>query len=139
MRSLFDARGRDEEDKVFLFQGEFSGYAPERLRGTILKQEEHYATLKLIGVDLSPIVTHKRGTRIAMDMEVHFETRVPGKFNEPVILGKGKPIIFPTSRHPCRRSHTATSQHCYAPWLYKTQSRALSKKDIMCAPPALSL
>src|SRR5262249_3147776 len=95
MRSLFDARGRDEEEKVFLFQGEFSGYAPERLRGTILKQEEHYATLKLIGVDLSPIVTDKRGTRIAMDMEVYFETRVPGKFNEPVILGKGEAYYFP--------------------------------------------
>ena len=69
MRSLFDDRGREEEEKVFLFQGEFPGYAPERLWGTILKQEERYATLKLIGVDLSPIVTKKQGTRIAIDMD----------------------------------------------------------------------
>jgi hypothetical protein len=65
------------------------------VRGTILRKEERYSTLKLIGADLSPIVAKKRGKRIAIAMEVFFETRVPGKFNEPVILGKGEAFYFP--------------------------------------------
>ena len=85
----------DEGEKVVLFQGEFPGYEREPVLGTILRKEERYYTLTLIGADLSPIVAKKRGKRIAIDMEVFFETRVPGKFNEPVSLGKGEAFYFP--------------------------------------------
>jgi hypothetical protein len=100
MRSIFDdfdnMAWEDEGEKVFLFQGEFPGYEREPVHATILKQEERYYTLNLIGADLSPIVAKKRGKRIAIAMEVFFETRIPGKFNEPVVLGKGEAFYFPS-------------------------------------------
>jgi len=99
MRSIlddFDAmEWEDEGEKVVLFQGEFPGYEREPVHATILRKEERYYTLNLIGADLSPIVAKKRGKRIAIAMEVFFETRIPGKFNEPVVLGKGEAFYFP--------------------------------------------
>ena len=99
MRSIlddFDAmEWEDEGEKVVLFQGEFPGYEREPVHATILRKEERYYTLNLIGADLSPIVAKKRGKRIAIDMEAFFETRVPGKSNEPVVLGKGEAFYFP--------------------------------------------
>jgi hypothetical protein len=83
MRSVFDdfdgMEQEDEGETVFLFQGEFPGYEREPVRGTIVRKEERYSTLNLIGADLSPIVAKKRGKRVAVDLEVFFETRVPGK------------------------------------------------------------
>jgi hypothetical protein len=39
--------------------------------------------------------TKKRGKRIFIDLEVYFETRVPGKFQDHVIVGKGEAFYFP--------------------------------------------
>jgi hypothetical protein len=68
MRSILDDMEweEDEGEKVFLFQGEFPGYEREPVYGTILRKEERYYTLNLIGADLSPIVAKKRGKRIAI-------------------------------------------------------------------------
>src|SRR6266536_2032449 len=97
MQTNFDDLDDQElGEHIVLFTGEFPGYQAERIQGTVQKWEESYYTLKLIGVDLSPVVTKKRGKRIAIDLDVYFETRVPGKFEDQVLLGKGEAFYFPS-------------------------------------------
>lgn len=85
----------DGRKRIKLFTGEFPGRKNEEIKGSILKQDERYSTLNHIGIDLSCIVSRKRGKRISIDLEVYFNTRVPDKFNDEVSIGWGKAYYFP--------------------------------------------
>ena len=98
MRSIFDdwVDLDDGRKRIKLFTGEFPGRENEEIKGSILKKEERYSTLNHIGIDLSCLVAKRRGKRISVDLEVYFNTRVPGKFHDEVSIGWGKAYYFPT-------------------------------------------
>jgi hypothetical protein len=86
----------DGRKRIKLFTGEFPGRENEEVRGSILKKEERYWTLNLNAIDLSGIIARKRGgKRILVDLEVYFNTRVPGRFHDEVSIGWGKAYYFP--------------------------------------------
>jgi hypothetical protein len=97
MRSIFDDWGDfgDGRKRIKLFTGEFPGRENEEIKGSILKKEEQYWTRNHLGIDLACIVAKKRGKRISVDLEVYFNTRVPGKFHDEVSIGWGQAYYFP--------------------------------------------
>lgn len=85
----------DGRKRIKLFTGEFPGRENEEIKGSILKKEEWYHTLNHIGIDLSCIVAKRRGKRISVNLEVYFNTRVPGRFHDEVSIGWGQAYYFP--------------------------------------------
>jgi len=85
----------DGRKRIKLFIGEFPGHENEEIKGSILKKEEPYYTLNHIGIDLSCIISKKRGKRISVNLEVYFNTRVSGKFHNEVSIGWGQAYYFP--------------------------------------------
>ncbi len=52
----------------------------------------------MLEVDISPIVAKKKGKRVSIDLDIYFETRVPCKFRNKAILGKGEAFNYPVDK-----------------------------------------
>ncbi len=96
MQDIFDdwIDFNDERKHIKLFTGEFPGRENEEIKGSILKKEERYWTLNHNDIDLSCVVSRKKGKRISVNLEVYFNTRIQGRFHDEVSIGWGQAYYF---------------------------------------------